>query len=140
MTPKWLSDELTMACALRSPAAALPAEHADLIFHTHDGTPLVNGSTFNRRWWRKAVVQALPQHLHGLRFHDLRHTAVAIALHSASKSGHPLNPKQLQERMGHSTIRMTLDRYGHLFEGHDDKMVEAMANPFIDRPSALSLN
>ncbi len=131
--PKWLSEELATACALRSPADGLSAEHSELVFFTTEGTPLAHGSTFNRRWWRQAVVTALPTHLHGLRFHDLRHTAVAIALHSSSKAGHPLNPKQLQERMGHSTIRMTLDRYGHLFEGHDDKMVEAMTNPFTDR-------
>lgn len=117
----------------RNPAYGLPAEHTELVFFTKEGTPLVHGSTFNRRWWRQAVKTALPAHLHTLRFHDVRHTAVAIALHSATKAGHPLNPKQLQERMGHSTIRMTLDRYGHLFEGHDDKMVEAMTNPFADR-------
>ena len=37
------------------------------------------------------------------------------------------------QRSQHSTIRLTLDRYGHLFEGHDDKMVEAMTNPYTDR-------
>jgi integrase len=133
--PKWLTDELSTASALREPAPDLPAEHTELVFYSRDGTPLVHGSTFNRRWWRPAVEEALPQHLHGLRFHDLRHTAVAIALHSAARSGHPLNALQLQERMGHSSIQMTLGRYGHLFEGHDDKLVEAMTNPFADRPA-----
>ncbi len=37
--------------------------------------------------------------------------------------------------LGHSAIRMTLDRYGHLFAGHDDKMVETVSNPFTDRPA-----
>jgi integrase len=32
------------------------------------------------------------------------------------------NPKQIQERLGHSTITLTFDRYGHLFEGHDQEL------------------
>jgi integrase len=31
-----------------------------------------------------------------------------------------LPPKVVQERLGHSTIAMTLDIYGHLFPRHDD--------------------
>ena len=128
--PKWLGDELSEAIASRTPAADLPDHHRGLLFLTADGTALVHSSTWNRKVWRPAVVASLPAHLHHLRFHDLRHTAVAIALETSRKSGRPLNAKQLQERMGHSTIRMTLDRYGHLLDGHDDEVVAAMANPF----------
>ena len=32
------------------------------------------------------------------------------------------NPKQIQDRLGHSTIQLTFDRYGHLFEGHDERL------------------
>lgn len=134
--PRWLSDEVAAAIALRTPAADLPDHHRELVFLTADGTALVHSSTWNRKTWRPAVIDALPNHLHGLRFHDLRHTAVAIALESARKAGQPLNPKALQERMGHSTIRMTLDRYGHLMDGHDDDMVEAMVNPFTARAAS----
>jgi integrase len=31
-----------------------------------------------------------------------------------------LPAKAVQERLGHSTIAMTLDIYGHLFPRHDD--------------------
>ena len=34
--------------------------------------------------------------------------------------GLELPPKVVQERLGHSTIAMTLDVYGHLFPRHDD--------------------
>ena len=44
-----------------------------------------------------------------LRWHDLRHTAVALAIANGA------HPKSIQERMGHSSITVTLDRYGHLF-------------------------
>ena len=29
------------------------------------------------------------------------------------------NPKLIQQRLGHSSIQTTFDRYGHLFDGHD---------------------
>jgi integrase len=41
--------------------------------------------------------------------HDLRHTAGAIA----SKSG--MHPMAVKELMGHSSIKVTYDVYGHLF-------------------------
>jgi len=35
--------------------------------------------------------------------------------------GLELPPKVVQERMGHSTIAMTMDTYGHLFPRNDDQ-------------------
>jgi integrase len=40
-----------------------------------------------------------------------------------------LPPKVVQERLGHSTIAMTLDIYGHLFPRHDDSEELAAAEP-----------
>ena len=42
------------------------------------------------------------------------------------------HPKAIQARMGHSSINVTLDRYGHLFPELD----EAIAASFSDRLSA----
>ena len=44
----------------------------------------------------------------GLRFHDLRHTAATLML----KAG--VHPKIVSERLGHSTISITLDTYSHV--------------------------
>jgi len=44
------------------------------------------------------------------------HTAVALAVAQGA------HPKAIQRRMGHSTINMTLDRYGHLFPELDQKV------------------
>lgn len=41
--------------------------------------------------------------------------------------GLELPPKVVQERLGHSTIAMTLDIYGHLFPRHDDSKELAAA-------------
>ena len=60
------------------------------------------------------------------RFHDLRHSSVALAI---AEGGHP---KAIQVRMGHSSMNVTLDRYGHLFPELD----EAIAASFGDRLTA----
>ena len=44
----------------------------------------------------------------GLRFHDLRHTAATLML------GAGVHPKIVSERLGHSTIAITLDTYSHV--------------------------
>jgi hypothetical protein len=32
------------------------------------------------------------------------------------------NPKEVTVRAGHTSVAFTLDRYGHLFEGHDAEL------------------
>jgi hypothetical protein len=48
--------------------------------------------------------------------HDLRHTAVARWIAAGA------NPKEVSVRAGHTSVAFTLDRYGHLFPGHDDEL------------------
>lgn len=55
--------------------------------------------------WKPAKARAGLE----LRFHDLRHTAVALAIQAGA------HPKTIQVRMGYSSVTVTLDRYGHLF-------------------------
>ena len=43
------------------------------------------------------------------RFHDLRHTCAALLIVEG-----PI-PKVIRLRLGHASITVTLDRYGHLF-------------------------
>ena len=43
-----------------------------------------------------------------VRFHDLRHTHASLMLKQN------VNPKIIQERLGHSSITITMDTYGHL--------------------------
>jgi integrase len=54
------------------------------------------------------------------RFHDLRHTAVALAIKAGA------HPKMVADMMGHSSIRVTMDRYGHLFPVIHDQVADAM--------------
>ncbi len=57
------------------------------------------------RMFHKLLVDAgLPD----MRFHDLRHSAATILLVAG------VHPKVVQERLGHSTIAMTMDIYSHV--------------------------
>jgi integrase len=69
-------------------------------------------SNFRRNIRRPAVADA---NLAGLRIHDLRHTAVALWIAAGA------NPKEVSARVGHTSVSFTLDRYGHLFPGHDTR-------------------
>ncbi len=52
--------------------------------------------------------------------HCLRHWFASWCINSRQDGGLGLPPKVVQERMGHSTIAMTMDTYGHLFPRDDD--------------------
>jgi integrase len=52
--------------------------------------------------------------------HALRHFYASWCINCKADGGLELPPKVVQERLGHSTIAMTLDVYGHLFPRHDD--------------------
>jgi integrase len=52
--------------------------------------------------------------------HALRHFYASWCINRKEDGGLALPPKVVQERLGHSTIAMTLDTYGHLFPRGDD--------------------
>jgi integrase len=45
------------------------------------------------------------------RFHDLRHT------HASQLLRHGIHPKVVSERLGHSSIVITLNTYSHVLRG-----------------------
>jgi len=52
--------------------------------------------------------------------HALRHFYASWCINRKSDGGLELPPKTVQARLGHASIVMTLDRYGHLFPRGDD--------------------
>ncbi|MBA2364304.1 MAG: site-specific integrase, partial [Chloroflexia bacterium] len=76
----------------------------DLVFTTHLGVPL-EAHRLTAKHFKSLLRRAdLPD----IRFHDLRHTAATLLL------GQGVNPKVVQERLGHSSIKMTMDIYSHV--------------------------
>lgn len=86
------------------------------VFTSAEGT-LIRMSNLRRRWWKplvkRAAELAAKNGVHDfpteLRMYDLRHTANALM----GYKGIPL--EVASKRMGHSTIRLTADVYGHIF-------------------------
>jgi len=52
--------------------------------------------------------------------HALRHFYASWCINRKAENGLELPPKSVQERLGHSSIQVTFDRYGHLFPRSDD--------------------
>ncbi len=90
------------------------------VFTSAEGTPLRRN--FYRRHFKPAVTRA--GMTRELRFHDLRHTCAALLIAQGA------HPKEIQERMGHSTIRLTFDRYGHLFPSLDSLLRDGLEATF----------
>ncbi len=89
------------------------------------GRPLRRDLLF-KRFIRPAISTAgLPE----LRLHDLRHTCGALLIELGA------HPKAIQERLGHSSITVTIDVYGHLFPSID----EALTAQLDDRLRAAQL-
>jgi integrase len=51
--------------------------------------------------------------------HALRHFFASWCINPKERGGRGLSPKLVQSWLGHSSIAMTLDRYGHLFKPED---------------------
>lgn len=82
---------------------ALP--ELDLMLDRGDGH-LIDPNGVSDRFKRLAAKASVP----AIRFHALRHSSASL------QAGNNVNPKVLQERLGHSSVRMTLDRYVHANE------------------------
>ncbi|CAN5808031.1 site-specific integrase [soil metagenome] len=94
-------------------AARVGDDQEALVFTSREGQPLRN-SNFRRRVWHRATAEAgLAE---GLRIHDLRHTCASLLIAQGA------HPKAIQVHLGHSSISVTMDRYGHLFPSDMDAL------------------
>ena len=98
------------------------------VFTMAEGGP-IRQRNFYRRHFKPAVLEAgLPA---GLHFHSLRHTCAAFLIADGR------HMEEVKDHLGHSSIRVTSDRYGHLFpkarqavaDGLDETFRRAAATP-----------
>lgn len=99
--PGWVMQELKKH-ALQY---ASPGGH---LFTTGSGNPL-NAMTMSK------IMRKV-----GVKFHDLRHTQAALLIRAGA------HPRAIMERMGHSSIAITNDIYGHLFPGAHDELAKTL--------------
>jgi integrase len=94
-------------------AAATDAQ--GLVFGT-GGVPFSASSLYERahRAWKRVGLRAVC-------LHDCRHTFASLMIAAG------VNAKALSTFMGHATISITLDRYGHLMPGAEDEAAVMMS-------------
>jgi integrase len=96
-------------------ASQTQGEGSGLVFANHQGG-FLDPNSVSKRFARLVAVSGLPR----IRLHDLRHTHATIALRAG------VHPKIVSERLGHSTVALTLDVYSH-------------AVPHMQREAALQI-
>lgn len=99
----------------------VPDDPSAFVFAGADGGAL-RANAWRRRVWVPATQAA---GVDPLRPHDLRHTAVSLWIAAGA------SPKQIAVWAGHTSVSVVLDRYGHLFPGN--------ADPVLDRLEAMAL-
>lgn len=98
------------------------ADRADdpeaLVFVTPEGEPIRHSKFYGH--FKAAAKDTLTKPKQKVRFHDLRHTCASLLIAEGA------NPKQIQAMLGHSSVALTFDVYGHLFDGHDEELADAL--------------
>ena len=96
-----------------------------LVFSHYDGSPM-HANTITHAYLKIARGAGLQ----GVRFHDLRHTHATMMLKAN------VHPKVVMERLGHSTIAITLDTYSHVVPGMQEKAALAFDEMLKDSTPA----
>ena len=101
-------------------------EPEDFFFASPTEAPL-DGSAMDSKIYKPARKRAgLPP----VRFHDLRHTCASILIEQGE------HPKVISEQLGHASIAITMDRYGHLFDSARAKVSDSLERAWAEAETA----
>jgi integrase len=128
-----------LVSVLREWKLACPKGPLGLVFPNTLGKVNERGHIIERGWWPaqvaagvctiakdddgKVVLDSKGEPVRKAKYlglHCLRHFYASWCISREVDGGLQLPPKNVQERLGHSTIAMTMDTYGHLFKAGDD--------------------
>jgi integrase len=103
------------------------------VFSAKEGGPIRHRNLY-RRHFRPAVAKARTRAIQDgrkdeaipedLRFHDLRHTCAALLIANGR------HMEEIKDHLGHSSIRVTSDRYGHLFPSAKAALADSLEATF----------
>ena len=111
--PAALADDLAAYLAGR------PDHPGALVFTAPGGGPLRHHNFMRRHFKPALAVAGQPG---GIRFHDLRHTCAALLI-NADPPAHPL---AVMKRLGHSSITVIYNTYGHLFPALEEALTDSL--------------
>ncbi len=95
------------------------------VFCNEQGHPL-NQNRIRLKFFRLLKGAGVRQ----VRFHDLRHSFASLLLQNGE------SPVYVKDQMGHSSIQVTVDLYGHLIPGGNKQAVDRLDTPEIQPISA----
>lgn len=101
-------------------ASHVGKERDALLFTTEAGAPLRNNNWRSRVWGPALKEARLPK----VRIHDLRHTCATLLIAQGAHA------KAIQRHLGHSSIQITFDTYGHLLPDEQDRVADALDQTF----------
>ena len=134
--PKSKSGERTIpvppivVSALREWKLICPKSEAGLVFPTGTGAIEYHSNIVTRGLQPAQVKAGIVDRAGNAKYpglHALRHFYASWCINRRADGGLELPPKVVQERLGHSSIMMTMDVYGHLFPRGDDSAELAAA-------------
>ncbi len=97
----------------------------ELVFPSEDGTPLDAANL------RKTFLLCLKKAgLRAIRFHDLRHTFASWLIANGESLAY------VKDQMGHHSIQITVDTYGHLIPGANRQAVNRLA-AMVENPQPI---
>lgn len=112
---------------------ACPKSEAGLVFPNTAGNIENHQNMLKRGLWAIEIASGVTVTTDGLDeegkpilaakysgFHALRHWYASWCINRKADGGLELTPKAVQTRMGHSSIQVTFDTYGHLFPALDE--------------------
>lgn len=110
---------------LRDPLRTRLSAATESVFEMPTGGP-ISHPVFYRTYFKPAAAAVgLPD----LRFHDLRHTYAALLIANDAK------PLILQQRLGHASVEVTLNVYGHIFPHLDRQVTDALNQAWVTQAS-----
>jgi len=107
--PRFVAEMLSPLVAGKDPG--------ELVFAGPDGEVLRHARFYTRVFLPAVKEAGLGERV---RFHDLRHTCAALLIAQGA------HPRAIMERLGHSTIAVTMDVYGHLLPSLDDELAAGL--------------
>ena len=96
----------------------------NLVFATGEGQPLIRLKVVQKHFKPILKRAKLPE---TLRLYDLRHTCATLLL-AANE-----NPKVVSERLGHSSITLTMDVYSHVLPDMQQAATEKLERILFNR-------